>query len=53
VKSYLPAALCFLGMVTCTVLLHHKPAPAPTGKVEVIVHAPDGSVIPAVRRAPH
>jgi hypothetical protein len=40
-------------MVTCTVLLHRKPAVVPNGKVEVVVHGPDGSVIPPVRRVPH
>jgi hypothetical protein len=39
-------------MLTCAWLLRTKPRVVPEGKVEIIVHGPDGTTIPAVRRAP-
>jgi hypothetical protein len=39
-----------IGLVTCSVLLHRRPSSGPRYSVEIVVHGPDGKIIPAVRR---
>jgi hypothetical protein len=50
VKRYLPAAICVIGILICGLLAGRKRPAAPRDTVEIVVHGPDGTVIPKVRR---
>ena len=52
VKAHIPAAICLVALLYCSWgLLQTQPKSVledPRTVVEIIVHAPDGSIIPAV-----
>ena len=52
VKAWIPAGVCLLGLLVCVGLLAHRKPAEPGYSVEIVVHGPDGKVIPAIRRAP-
>jgi len=50
VKSYLPAAACLIGLLSCVWLLARRPSTRGAARVEIVVYGPDGKIIPAIHR---
>jgi hypothetical protein len=52
VKAHIPAAICFVALVYCCWMLYRSKHTSilqdPETRVEITVHGPDGTVIPAV-----
>ena len=54
-KAAIPAALCFVSLLYCCWRVHRSRGdfdPDKGYKVEVVVHGPDGQIIPPIARAP-